>query len=144
MRWKIFLLFIGLAACNSDEKPKNLIDETKMANVMTDIHLIESEINNLRLQHQDSSVFIYQKLKLKMLRKYKIDTAIFNASFKYYILNPDKLKPIYVEVKKKLEAVKKKALAAAKAKPIEKKPINLTDSLRKTGLLPKRIVKNIL
>jgi hypothetical protein len=109
MRWRIILLIVGLAACSSDEKPKNLIDEGTMVNIMTDIHILEAQINNLRLQHQDSSVYVYQKLKVKMLKKnYNIDTAVFNASFKYYILNPDKMKPIYVEVKKKLENIKKK------------------------------------
>lgn len=117
MRWRIILLIFGLTACSSDEKPKNLIDESTMANIMTDIHLIESEINNLRLQHIDSSVFIYQKLKVKILKKYNTDTAVFNASFKYYILNPDKMKPIYAEVKKKLEEAKKKITIASKQKP---------------------------
>ncbi len=143
MRWRIILLIVGLAACNSDKKPENLIDEGTMVNIMTDIHLIEAEINNLRLQHIDSSVFIYQKLKVKMLKKYNTDTAVFNASFKYYILNPDKMKPVYAEVKKKLEAVKKKTLVASKAKP-QGKPQTLTiDSLRKTRIFPKRISKNI-
>ena len=134
---------IGLAACSSDEKPKNLLDQDRMVNIMTDIHLIEAEINNFHLQHQDSSVFIYQKLKVKMLKKYNTDTAVFNASFKYYILNPDKMKPIYVEVKKKLEEVKKKTTAASKTKPPTNSPINKIDSLKKLPILPKRISKNI-
>ena len=117
MRWRIIALTLWLTSCSADEKPKNLIDEGTMVNIMTDIHLIEAEINNLHLQHQDSSVFMYQKLKVKMLKKYNTDTTVFNASFKYYILNPDKMKPIYVEVKKKLEEVKKKTIIASKQKP---------------------------
>jgi Domain of unknown function (DUF4296) len=143
MRWRIILLIVGLVACSSDEKPKNLIDEGTMANIMTDIHIIEAEINNLHLQHQDSSVYVYQKLKVKMLKKYNIDTAVFNASFKYYILNPDKMKPIYVEVKKKLENIKKKTMKASKTKPQGKPHISITDSLRKMTILPKRVTKNI-
>ena len=92
MRWIIIALIFGLSACSSDEKPKNLIDQGTMVNIMTDVHLIEAEINNLHLQHQDSSVFMYQKLKVQLLKKYNTDTAVFNASFKYYDLNPDKMK----------------------------------------------------
>lgn len=117
MRWRIIAITLWLTSCSSNEKPQNLIDAGTMVNIMTDIHLIESEINTIHLQHQDSSVFIYQKLKVKMLKKYNTDTATFNSSFKYYILNPDKMKLIYVEVKKKLEAVKKKTLIASKQKP---------------------------
>lgn len=142
MRWRIILLMIGLSACSSGEKPENLIDEDTMVNIMTDIHLIEAEINNLHLQHQDSSVFMYQKLKVRMLKKYNTDTAIFNASFKYYILNPDKMKPVYAEVKKKLEAVKKRTIVASKAKPPGKPQTLNVDSLRKIRIFPKRISKN--
>ena len=143
MRWRIILLMIGLAACSSDDKPKNLIDQNTMVNIMTDIHLIEAEINNIHLQHQDSSVFMYQKLKVKMLKKYNTDTSVFNASFKYYVLNPDKMKPIYSEVKKKLEEIKKRTIAASKTKPPTKSPVNMIDSLKKIQLFPKRIKVNI-
>jgi Domain of unknown function (DUF4296) len=143
MRWRIILLIVGLAACSSDEKPKNLIDESTMANIMTDIHILEAQINNSRLQHQDSAVYVYQKMKVKMLKKYNTDTAVFNASFKYYILNPDKMKPVYVEVKKKLEDIKKKTTAASRVKTPTKSPANITDSLRKIQSLPKKIFKRI-
>jgi Domain of unknown function (DUF4296) len=143
MRWRIILLIVGLAACSSEEKPKDLIEEGKMANIMTDIHLIEAEINNLRLQHQDSSIFVYQYLKAKTLKKYNTDTATFNTSFKYYVLNPDKMKPIYAEVKKKLEDVKKKKMAAPQKPQPQAKPQipPKWDSLKKVIKLPKRMGK---
>ena len=143
MRWRIILLTIGFTACGSDEKPENLLDQDRMVNIMTDIHLIEAEINNIHLQHQDSSVFMYQKLKVKMLKKYNTDTSVFNASFKYYVLNPDKMKPIYAEVKKKLEEIKKRTIAASKIKSPTKPTTNVIDSLKKIQLFPKRINKNI-
>ena len=142
MKWRIILLVIGLAACSSEDKPENLLDQDKMVNIMTDIHLIEAEINNLHLQHQDSSVFMYQKLKVKMLKKYDTDTASFNASFKYYLLNPDKMKPIYVEVKKKLEEAKKKIVMTSKAKTSAKSPKSSMDSLKKIPSFLKRVNKN--
>jgi hypothetical protein len=117
MRWRIILLTMWLTSCGSDEKPKNLIDEGTMVNIMAEIHLIEADINHFHFQSQDTAIFVYQKLKVKMLKKYNLDTATFNSSFKYYVVNPDKLKLIYVEVKKKLEDDKKKTLIAAKTKP---------------------------
>jgi hypothetical protein len=145
MRWRIILLMIGLAACSSEDKPQNLIEEGTMINVMTDIHMLEAEINSLRLQHQDSSVYIYQKLKIKLLKKYNLDTAAFNASFKYYITNPDKMKPVYVEVKKKLEDIKKKTMEASQKKPSTRptpKP-NVSDSMRKIVVFPKGLKPKI-
>lgn len=117
-----------LTSCGSDEKPKNLIDEGTMVNIMADIHLLEAEVNQFHFQNQDSSIFVYQKLKVRMLKKYNLDTATFNSSFRYYIVNPDKLKLIYVEVKKKLENDKKKILIASKTK---QKTLSKIDSTKR-------------
>ena len=143
MRWRIILLVIGLTACSSDDKPENLLDQSTMVSIMTDIHLIEAEINNLHLQHQDSSVFMYQKLKVRMLKKYNTDTATFHKSFNYYIFNPEKMKPIYSEVKKKLEGIKKQKMANSKSKSPTKSTLSMIDSLKKMPLFPKRLNKNI-
>lgn len=126
MRLKILLLTFWLTACGSDEKPENLIPKDKMAKVLTEIHILEAQINNLHFQHEDSSVFVYQKKKVQLLKTYDLDTATFRSSFKYYLLNPDKMKEIYAEVKKALEAKKKQIqtkidLEAKKKKILEDK-----------------------
>ncbi|MEY4541518.1 MAG: hypothetical protein RLZZ306_3275 [Bacteroidota bacterium] len=141
MRLKFFLLTFLLTACSSDDKPENLIPEDKMAKVLTEIHILEAQINNLHFQHEDSSVFIYQKKKVEMLKTFALDTATFRVSLKYYLLNPDKMKGIYTEVKKNLETKKKlieakQKLADKKKKLIEDKKI-LED--KKKGIFPKKV-----
>ena len=128
MRWRIILLTLWLASCGSDEKPKNLIDTQTMTDIMADVHLLEAEVNNLHFQHQDSAVFIYQTLKVKMLKKYNIDTATFRSSFRYYTLNPIQMKEVYAGVKNKLEKEKKKVEAATK---VHKSPVPQIDSIKK-------------
>jgi Domain of unknown function (DUF4296) len=141
MRLKIFLLTFLFTACSSDDKPKNLIPEDKMAKVLTEIHILEAQINNLHFQHEDSSVYVYQKKRFELMKTLDLDTASFKVSLKYYMLNPDKMKAIYVEVKRNLEAKKKvieakKAIEDKKKKAIEDKKI-LED--KKKGILPKKI-----
>ena len=128
MRLKIFLLTFLLTACSSDDKPENLISEDKMSKVLTEIHILEAQINNLHFQHEDSAVFIYQKKRFELMKTFNLDTATFRVSLKYYLLNPDKMKEIYTEVKKNLEAKKKvieakQKLADKKKKLIEDKKI---------------------
>lgn len=142
MRLKIFLLTFLLTACSSDDKPENLIPEDKMAKVLTEIHILEAQINNLHFQHEDSSVFVYQKKRFELMKTFALDTPTFRVSLKYYLLNPDKMKGIYTEVKKNLEA-KKKAIEAKKA--IEDKKKKMIDDKKlledkKKGVLPKKIV----
>ena len=95
MRLKIFLLTFLLTACGSDDKPENLIPEDKMAKVLSEIHILEAQINNLHFQHEDSSIFVYQKKRFELIKTFKLDTATFRVSLKYYLLNPDKMKGIY-------------------------------------------------
>jgi Domain of unknown function (DUF4296) len=142
MRLKFFLLTFLLTACGSDDKPKNLISEDKMAKILTEIHILESQINNMHFQHEDSSIFVYQKKRFELMKTFDLDTATFRVSLKYYLLNPDKMKSVYVEVKKNLEAKKKvieekKKLDDKKKKLIEDKKI-LED--KKRGIFPKKIV----
>jgi hypothetical protein len=142
MRLKFFLLTFLLTACGSDDKPKNLIPEDKMAKVLTEIHILEAQINNLHFQHEDSSVYVYQKKRFELMKTFELDTATFRVSLKYYLLNPDKMKGIYTEVKKNLEAKKKviedkKKLEDKKKKLIEDKKI-LED--KKKGIFHKKIV----
>lgn len=141
MRLNFFLLTFLLTACSSDDKPKNLIPEDKMAKALSEIHILEAQINNLHFQHEDSSVFVYQKKKFELLKILDLDTTAFRVSLKYYLLNPDKMKGIYVEVKKLLEAKKKviedkKKLEDKKKKLIEDKKI-LEE--KKKGIYPKKI-----
>ena len=121
MRLKIFLLTFLLTACGSDDKPENLIPEDKIAKVLSEIHILEAQINNLHFQHEDSSVFVYQKKRFELMKTFKLDTATFRVSLKYYLLNPDKMKGIYTEVKKNLEAKKKVIEAKKKSEDVKKK-----------------------
>lgn len=137
MRLRFFLLTFWLIACGSDDKPKDLIAEDKMAKVLTEIHILEAQINNLHFQHEDSSVYVYQKMKVKLLKTFDLDSATFKSSLKYYTLNPDKMKGIYSEVKKLLE-VKKKQIQAKTALEDKKKKL-LEDKKNRT--IPKAVQK---
>lgn len=142
MRLKLFLLTFLLTACSSDDKPENLILEDKMAKVLTEIHILEAQINNLHFQHEDSSVFVYQKKRFELMKTFNLDTATFRVSLKYYLLNPDKMKGIYAEVKKNLEAKKKVIEAKQKLKDKMKKLVEDKKILKaeKQGKNPKKLM----
>ena len=110
MKSRIFLLIFLLTACDSNDKPEDLIAEDKMGMVLAEIHLLESQVNDLHLGNGDSSLVVYQKLKVDLLKRYGLDSAKFNKSHKYYIMNPELLKNVYVKVKSNLEIKKKKVL----------------------------------
>lgn len=137
MRLRFFLLTFWLTACGSNTKPNDLIPEDKMAKILSEIHILEAQITNLHFQHEDSSVYVYQKMKVKILKTFELDSATFKSSFKYYTLNPDKMKGIYTEVKNLLET--KKKVIEANTKLEDKKKQLLEDKKNKT--MPKAVKK---
>ena len=132
MRFRIILLVFALTACGSDDKPKDLITEDKMAVILSNIHVLESQVNDMHISNTDSALFVYQRMKAKTLKKYSTDTTNFNKSLRYYIANPASLKDIYVDVKKILEEKKKKIPTIKAGQYSRKQPTDTTkrDSAR--------------
>ena len=101
-------------ACNETmaDKPANLIDEEKMADIIYDMSLLEAikvaNPNSLGEREIDPKTYIY--------KKYKIDSTQFAQSDKYYASDIDTYGAIYEKVTKRIEAVKSEADTLLKKK----------------------------
>jgi hypothetical protein len=83
---KNFLVIIGICllmiSCNSKavEKPKNLISEDVMVDILYDLHVFNSiklnAISNANQDNRSPADYIYQK--------YEVDSAQFASSDRYY------------------------------------------------------------
>jgi len=95
----IVLLFVLAAACGSKDKsfmPERLLSEQEMIDIMTDLQIIEADINHQktqeRNQNEDDSVKIVPKDYIKMSREYYgqlfehygITDSIFVQNMRYY------------------------------------------------------------
>jgi type II secretory pathway predicted ATPase ExeA len=107
MKKNIFILFFSLllwAACDDPliEKPKNLIKEDRMIDMLVDVHLAEATYQN-RIR-QDSAIdnttstdFYYS-----VLDKYQVADSTFEKSYIFYLSNPRKFEKMYRKVQSKL------------------------------------------
>jgi hypothetical protein len=90
---KIFLylgIILVIIACSDEPKaPVNVIDEKTMSNILAEIHLTEAKVSRLSFQAYDSTKVAYSELERRIMLKYKIDTARYKASYKFYITNPE-------------------------------------------------------
>ncbi|NBA78670.1 DUF4296 domain-containing protein [Emticicia sp. ODNR4P] len=125
MRARILLLIGLLSACSASDKPDNLIPEDKMITLLEEVHIAENQVNNLHMGSADSALVVYQVLEKEIFKKYSIDTAIYRASFKYYVARPEQFKAMYEKVVKDLEAKNERYLKKQRiSKPdTVKKPI---------------------
>ncbi len=98
------LLLLGCQA-PEDQKPDDLIPEDRMADILTEVHLAESQTSRLSLGSTDSSRVAYKHIETKLFRKMKVDTAVYSRSFIFYSSHPKYLERIYQNV---VDQLKKK------------------------------------
>lgn len=97
------ILVFAFVSCEKTaiEKPRHLIKEKQMINMLVDIHLAEATFNHLRndsiVRKSSSENFYYS-----VLAKYEVPDSVFEKSFVYYASNPKNFEKMYREVMNKL------------------------------------------
>ncbi len=122
-----------MAACGTSDKPSNLLPEDKMVDILEDIHLTESKVNNLAMGSSDSSLAIFKKLETDILKKHQVDTAAFRKSYQYYVAQPEEFKAIYNKIIEHLEVKKKAASKSDALKAKAKKDSSKTKIVKETA-----------
>ncbi len=101
------LLVVAFFSCDKEayKKPKNLISEKKMVNIMVDLHIAEATYRKFRYTKDNwiskvSSASFYHSI----LDKYKVSQSNFEESYLYYVSRPKKYEKIYSAVTDRLNA----------------------------------------
>ncbi len=86
-----------LAACTApeDAQPDNLIPETRMADILTQIHIAEARVSRIGLATSDSSNIVYKRLEKQIFRQLKVDTSAYTKSYIHYSSHPRQMERIY-------------------------------------------------
>lgn len=111
---RLTLIYFSLSAflimgCQDEpEVPEGTVSEAKMAQILTDIHILEARVGRLGMTSLDSSTIVTEHLKLQIFKKYGVDSATYNKSYQFYSTNPFFLERIYNNVVKDLETRQKK------------------------------------
>lgn len=99
----VFLL-IALVSCEEPpaEKPKHLIKENQMIDMMVDVHLAQATFVNRHntdslLKKTTATDFYYS-----VLDKYQVPDSVFEKSFIYYASSPKKFEKMYRKVTSRL------------------------------------------
>ncbi|MEP6262160.1 MAG: DUF4296 domain-containing protein [Gillisia sp.] len=136
--WAFFgaLLLYSCQDIEKVEKPKNLIPEQKMAEVLTDLSLLNSAKNYNRKFLEETGL----KPDEYLYTKYSIDSARLSQSTRYYAANQPKLEAIYKRVKSNLEKLQRDMEVIKAIEDKKKDSINLLekDSLNLDSVLIRR------
>ena len=91
------LLLLSMAGCEENSKPKDLLSEEEMVNVLIDIHLTEGMASSLPIPY-DSSQVIYSLLEQEVFVKHEVQDSVFTKSMIYYLQDPAIMDRIYARV----------------------------------------------
>ena len=107
----ISLLFVLVVACGHKDKgfmPERLLSEAEMVDVMTDVQIIEADINYRKSQvrAEESKAVDYRNLTQsyygQLFEHYGITDSIFSQNMRYYTERPDLLEKIMDSVTHRL------------------------------------------
>lgn len=86
-----------MAGCEENSKPKDLLSEEEMVNVLIDIHLTEGMASSLPIPY-DSSQVLYSLLEKEVFVKHQVEDSVFTRSMIYYLQDPAVMDRIYARV----------------------------------------------
>ena len=98
------ILFLGVFSCapKNYEKPKDLIGKSDMINILTDLYISQQGLQMYPIQNEDQSL-VLAKDAVDILNAYDVSINTFQESYKYYMMQPEKMKKMLDEVKNNLE-----------------------------------------
>lgn len=97
---KYFLtILVIIAACRPTTKaPDDLITEEKMADLLTEIHLLEAKINQLQVKPYDSKQYVYDHYEKLLFDDFGVTGEQYERSLTFYLDHPDLFERVYEAV----------------------------------------------
>lgn len=96
----IGLLFFGMGCNDNNPKPKNLVSENKMAEILTEIYLHQQPTYMNEIPNREWNM---AETDLVLIEKHGLSLDDFRASYRYYVMNPDRYNKILRLIRDELE-----------------------------------------
>lgn len=98
-----FLLLVTACRSNRNKIPEGILSPEQMKAILIDLHLAQGA----RMQHLLPEEFTKNpdRVLLEITKAHHTDTTTFQASYRYYVAQPEQFKKIYEEVIAALENV---------------------------------------
>ena len=99
---------MATSCAKSDKKPENLLSKEKIVSILIDVHILESEIQTLRVS-KDSSQLLFNTFERELFEKHQVDKEVYKKSFEYYLEGVKEMEKIYEAVIDSLNYMEKSA-----------------------------------
>lgn len=109
-------IVVLLLAGGCDHRPKGVLSEGKMANVLADLALVESLSDN-RLASEGPSDSVYRVYRQSIMAKYGVTEAEFDSTLSWYGHNLEAYSELYAAVDKRIENREKQYAGSTRQTP---------------------------
>jgi hypothetical protein len=99
------LCLLFLVSCSDKNHPKDLIEEQKMINIMSELHIVDGYMSSLT--YTDSIRINGKNFYNTVYKNNGISKSQYENSLKFYSMDPVKLDSMYSDVQKILAAKEK-------------------------------------
>lgn len=141
---KYFLLInviVGFG-CSSTVEKKQVIPSETMVELLTEIHILEAQVDKLRLT-KDSSYLVYNTLEKEIFEKYKVNKKQYEDSYQFYLKQPERLDKIYSIVVDSLNVIQKRGYQEDTELQLARKAQNIADSVSRNPKIEAPIEKPV-
>ena len=99
-RFLLYIMFVLTVSSCSDpvEIPPDVLSQEKMAAILTDVQLVEAQIQMEQLERNDSTKAVVYGYYKYIFQKHKISPEQFKTSFMFYSNHLDMLEHVYDDV----------------------------------------------
>lgn len=135
IKQKITILFsfcLIFISCNQEETPKGIIEKQKMINVMVDMQITDSYLN--QVINRDTMMMQAHTRYNYIFKKYGIDSAQFSRSLAYYSDKPDEFNKMFNGV---LDSLNMKEVFARQTDSLRMVVKRRKDSIERVNLMKK-------
>jgi hypothetical protein len=118
MKFRIFfVLLLFFAGCDKPvyNKPKKLISEKKMIDMLVDIHLAEAMSQNMQFKVEEMKKLKTQDYYYSILKKYNVADSTFEKSLVFYGGMPKEFEKMYSKVLDRLHLLEQKYIEKGNA-----------------------------
>lgn len=117
--WLLIITTLSLS-CGDANAPEDLIERSKMVQVLTDIQITEAKLSRLSVRSFDSTVVAFNYLQAQIFDQYEVDSAAYIHSYEYYAGRPELFAEMFEQVEDniaKLENEERESQAKNKPAP---------------------------
>ncbi len=94
LKWLLPVIIGLMFSCGQTDKPADVMSKPEMVKAFMEIYVAEEKVNRLGVQ-RDSSVIVFDSLRVRIFEKMQVKDTVFKTSLLWYTDHPQEMQDIF-------------------------------------------------